>query len=192
MGIQIPADYRPQENEPFMNERQREYFRRKLNSWKEEILKESGISAQLMKPVKQSRLFDCLATVMSEEFTAFTESVAASIEKIEDLKQTHVRILVVEDNVVNQNVAAGLLASSFACPFGWAQSADDKSVVRLDPALDPGRCREVCLRGYHDLEVAVEEDKTLLFEVRAVASNSLERTSGSGKLKHIVDRRTRA
>ena len=33
-------------------------------------------------------------------------------------------------------IAAGLLASSFACPFGWAQSADDKSVVRLDPALD--------------------------------------------------------
>ena len=41
MGIQIPADYRPQENEPFMNEKQREYFRRKLNNWKEEILKES-------------------------------------------------------------------------------------------------------------------------------------------------------
>ena len=26
MGIQIPADYRPSENEPFMNERQREYL----------------------------------------------------------------------------------------------------------------------------------------------------------------------
>ena len=46
MGVQIPADYRPQENEPFMNERQREYFRRKLNSWKEEILKESRETIQ--------------------------------------------------------------------------------------------------------------------------------------------------
>src|ERR1700722_12047893 len=46
MGIQIPADYRPQENEPFMNEKQREYFRRKLNSWKEEILKESRETIQ--------------------------------------------------------------------------------------------------------------------------------------------------
>ena len=27
MGIQVSADYRPSENEPFMNERQREYFR---------------------------------------------------------------------------------------------------------------------------------------------------------------------
>ena len=46
MGIQIPADYRPSETEPFMNERQREYFRRKLNGWKEEILKESRETIQ--------------------------------------------------------------------------------------------------------------------------------------------------
>lgn len=41
MGIQVPAGYRPSESEPFMNERQREYFRRKLIVWKEEILRES-------------------------------------------------------------------------------------------------------------------------------------------------------
>ena len=33
--------YRPTEREPFMNERQREYFRNKLLDWKEEILEES-------------------------------------------------------------------------------------------------------------------------------------------------------
>ena len=31
--------YRPTEKEPFMNERQREYFRVRLLTWKEEILK---------------------------------------------------------------------------------------------------------------------------------------------------------
>ncbi|BCW88156.1 RNA polymerase-binding transcription factor DksA [Alphaproteobacteria bacterium SO-S41] len=41
MGIMLPADYRPSDDEPFMNERQREYFRRKLKDWKEEIRKES-------------------------------------------------------------------------------------------------------------------------------------------------------
>jgi DnaK suppressor protein len=46
MGIQISADYRPQENEPFMNEKQREYFRRKLTGWKEEILKDSRETVQ--------------------------------------------------------------------------------------------------------------------------------------------------
>ncbi len=33
--------YRPNDDEPFMNERQLEYFRVKLITWKEEILKES-------------------------------------------------------------------------------------------------------------------------------------------------------
>ncbi len=35
------ADYRPSEDEPFMNERQREYFRRKLLAWKQDILREA-------------------------------------------------------------------------------------------------------------------------------------------------------
>ena len=34
----LPEDYRPAEDEPFMNERQVEYFRRKLISWKEDLL----------------------------------------------------------------------------------------------------------------------------------------------------------
>ena len=33
--------YRPSDSEPFMNERQREYFRGKLLAWKDEILDES-------------------------------------------------------------------------------------------------------------------------------------------------------
>ena len=46
MANQVSADYRPSEDEPFMNERQREYFRRKLNLWKDEILKESRETIQ--------------------------------------------------------------------------------------------------------------------------------------------------
>jgi DnaK suppressor protein len=33
--------YRPSDREPFMNERQREYFRQKLLAWREDILKEA-------------------------------------------------------------------------------------------------------------------------------------------------------
>jgi len=33
--------YRPSDKEPFMNDRQREYFRARLLAWKEEILKEA-------------------------------------------------------------------------------------------------------------------------------------------------------
>lgn len=34
-------DYRPSDDEPFMNERQLDYFRSKLVAWKDEILRES-------------------------------------------------------------------------------------------------------------------------------------------------------
>ena len=37
----LPEDYRPAEDEPFMNERQVEYFRRKLIAWRDELLDES-------------------------------------------------------------------------------------------------------------------------------------------------------
>ncbi len=41
MAVDIDATYKPSEDEPFMNERQRDYFRRKLLVWKEDILRES-------------------------------------------------------------------------------------------------------------------------------------------------------
>ena len=38
----LPEEYRPAEDEPFMNERQLEYFRRKLLAWKQELLEQSA------------------------------------------------------------------------------------------------------------------------------------------------------
>jgi DnaK suppressor protein len=46
MANDLPNGYRPSEAEPFMNERQREYFRRKLIVWKEDILRESRETIQ--------------------------------------------------------------------------------------------------------------------------------------------------
>ena len=39
--IVLPSGYRPLDNEPFMNERQRVYFRNKLIAWKEDILRQN-------------------------------------------------------------------------------------------------------------------------------------------------------
>lgn len=41
MTITLPPDYRPSDDEPFMNELQREYFRQKLLQWRLELLRES-------------------------------------------------------------------------------------------------------------------------------------------------------
>lgn len=41
MATRLPKNYRPTEKEKFMNAKQKEYFRRKLLAWKEEILEEA-------------------------------------------------------------------------------------------------------------------------------------------------------
>jgi DnaK suppressor protein len=42
----LPEDYRPSEEEPFMNDLQRAYFRRKLLNWREEILQSTKETLQ--------------------------------------------------------------------------------------------------------------------------------------------------
>ncbi len=39
--VTLPPNYLPGEREPFMNPKQREYFRRKLLDWRDDILKEA-------------------------------------------------------------------------------------------------------------------------------------------------------
>lgn len=43
------ADYRPSDGEPFMNDRQKEYFRRKLLDWKADILRESKYTLEQLQ-----------------------------------------------------------------------------------------------------------------------------------------------
>ncbi|MGL4636732.1 MAG: RNA polymerase-binding protein DksA [Beijerinckiaceae bacterium] len=47
--IDLSEGYRPNDDEPFMNERQRDYFRRKLVTWKEEILREASETIQTLQ-----------------------------------------------------------------------------------------------------------------------------------------------
>jgi DnaK suppressor protein len=46
--------YRPSDKEPFMNERQREYFRQRLLSWREDILKEAKETLQHLQDENQN------------------------------------------------------------------------------------------------------------------------------------------
>ena len=61
----LPSDYTPAEDEPFMNDRQVEYFRRKLIVWKQELL---GQSAETIDNLQDSaRSVPDLADRASEE-----------------------------------------------------------------------------------------------------------------------------
>jgi two-component system, sensor histidine kinase len=76
-------------------------------------LKQAGIEAHLVKPVRQSRLFDCLVTAMASGPDLNTSARVA--EPLPGLipepkpKFENVRILLAEDNSINQRVALGQL-----------------------------------------------------------------------------------
>ena len=64
-SVMTEDEYRPSADEPFMNERQLEYFRRKLIAWKGEMLKESLDTIEGMKD--QTRNIPDIADRASEE-----------------------------------------------------------------------------------------------------------------------------
>src|SRR5678815_3510235 len=49
MNDLVEADYVPSENEPFMNERQKSYFRAKLVAWKSDILREARETLEILQ-----------------------------------------------------------------------------------------------------------------------------------------------
>ncbi|WP_439546836.1 RNA polymerase-binding protein DksA [Sandarakinorhabdus sp.] len=63
-GDDLPAGYRPTADEEFMNPRQQAYFRRKLQDWKEQILKESEGTLEALKaePLREPDLTDRAAS----------------------------------------------------------------------------------------------------------------------------------
>ena len=61
----LPDDYTPAEDEPFMNEKQTEYFRRKLLNWKAELMDDSRDTVASMKD--QTRNIPDVADRASEE-----------------------------------------------------------------------------------------------------------------------------
>ena len=53
-GSDKTKNYRPTDKEPFMNERQRDYFRQRLLAWREDILKEAKETLQHLQDENQN------------------------------------------------------------------------------------------------------------------------------------------
>src|SRR5215468_831213 len=54
MGADKGKPYRPTDREPFMNDRQRDYFRQKLLAWREDILREARETLQHLQDENQN------------------------------------------------------------------------------------------------------------------------------------------
>ncbi len=73
-------------------------------------MRELGFAAYLVKPARQSDLFDCLATVLAGTATAQPVRPIVTRHTIREMRRGKIRILLAEDNLTNQDVALGILA----------------------------------------------------------------------------------
>jgi PAS domain S-box-containing protein len=80
-----------------------------LNRLNPAVMQATGISACLVKPVRQARLFDCLVSVMSASGAASAQPSQPGDEGFQSsgdaVSARNVRVLLAEDNPVNQQVA---------------------------------------------------------------------------------------
>jgi len=68
------------------------------------LMRQVGVSACLVKPVRQSRLLDCISDVLNPAGTLETSGGATPSEPHLALPALRLRVLVAEDNIVNQRV----------------------------------------------------------------------------------------
>jgi signal transduction histidine kinase/DNA-binding response OmpR family regulator len=112
-----------------------------------EMARRAGIEAYLTKPVKQSELYDCLATLMGAPAEAPAEAspdeeqgrLLTRYTLREGKAHGRARVLVAEDNTVNQKVAARMLES-----LGYGVEVVDDGLEALE-ALSGGRCDAVLM-----------------------------------------------
>lgn len=85
------------------------------NQMDAEAMKKGGIEACVLKPVKQSRLFNRIAEVMAghrplaRKKTQTATLTMKGVISAPSLTKKPTRILLAEDNIINQKVAVGLL-----------------------------------------------------------------------------------
>lgn len=75
------------------------------------LMKKIGYAAYLTKPVRRSQLFDCLITVLSKAKKPSSDHGTELVTRhsIADARKQKFRILIAEDNIVNQKLVSRLL-----------------------------------------------------------------------------------
>ncbi len=94
MGTELPKDYRPSADEPFMNDMQKEYFRRKLIAWREELLhdseetldnlKQGGMTVPDISDRASAEADKALELRTRDRMRKVISKIDAALEKIED------------------------------------------------------------------------------------------------------------
>lgn len=75
----------------------------------DEVAQRIGVTAGLVKPIRPSQLYRCLAAGMEAAGAPAAETFVVTSQAAETSSQSRARVLVAEDNIVNQKVAVRML-----------------------------------------------------------------------------------
>ena len=131
-------------------------------SMADDQLKAVNLAACCVKPVRHSALFDCLARVLVKPSDdAESRAAAASLRPVPPLEQKKERVLLAEDNAVNQQVALGNLGK-----LGYSADMVTNGIEVLE-ALEARRydiilmdCQMPDLDGYQTTREIRRREKT--------------------------------
>ncbi|MDH3237576.1 MAG: response regulator [Deltaproteobacteria bacterium] len=139
--------------------------------------RETGISGYLTKPVRQSVLFDCLATVAGGDDIGAEETMVTQYTVLGERKKIEGRILLVEDNAMNQQVTLEMLKvlGTQADVAGNGQEALD-AIAREPYDLVLMDCQMPVLDGYEATRILRAREKEIgggRLTVVALTANAL-------------------
>ena len=84
MMIDLKDAYKPSDDEPFMNDRQREYFRRKLHSWKEDILQESRETLAALQNENENQTDRAIELRARDRQRKLIAKIDAALQRLDD------------------------------------------------------------------------------------------------------------
>ncbi|MCK5507636.1 MAG: response regulator, partial [Desulfobacterales bacterium] len=136
-------------------------------------LEKIGFAAYLTKPVKQSQLYDCLATVTGMQKQVAKEQPVKIVTRhsLSEDQKRRVRILLAEDNIVNQRVATSILGKlgySADAVANGTEAVAALSMIPYDIVLMD--CQMPEMDGYEATgEIRKPESKVLNHKVTVIA-----------------------
>jgi len=142
-----------------------------------QIMRKSGISAYLTKPVRQSDLYSSLLTLMGTAPKRVAQQLVTRHSLAEEEKWFGIHILVAEDNEVNQKVAVGML-KKYGCRVSLANNGRQavEMFLKDPPDLILMDCQMPEMDGYQATGKIREHEKKLNIKTPIVAltANALE------------------
>ena len=122
--------------------------------------RETGISGYLTKPVRQSVLFDCIAAVAGTQDPGEEGKMVTRYTVPGDRKKIEGRILLVEDNSVNQQVTLGMLkAIGCHADSAWNGKEALDAIARERYDLVLMDCQMPVLDGYEATRILRDRER---------------------------------